>query len=324
MSFLKTNLLLSLLFFLGLFSDFIANELPLYAVKEGVTHFPAAHQLAFDLGIAQTNLYTDWQKEAENNPSVVFAPIPYSPTTNDHKNAHCKSPFERQTIASLHYRHWLGTDDGGKDVLAGILGGIRKAVLIGVLSAFFAGLIGILLGSFAGYFGDDRLKIKKIILPVDTLIMRFLEVFHAIPKLLLLIAFLSALAKPSLVTLAFIIGILSWTTIARLVRGELLRVRQLPYIEAATAMGLPPLRILFRHALPNVMKPIFITLMFSVISAIGVEATLSFLGIGISDSSVSLGTMLHQATEFPMAWWLLVFPSLFLFGLLWGMQRWSR
>ncbi len=324
MSFLKTNLLLSLLFFLGLFSDFIANELPLYALKEGVPCFPAAHQLAFDLGIVQTNVYTDWKKEAETNPSVIFAPIPYSPTTNDANNTHCKSPFDSQNIASLRYRHWFGTDNSGKDVLSGILGGIRKAILIGGLSAFFAGLIGMFLGGFAGYFGDDRLKIKNIALPVDTLIMRFLEIFNAIPKLLLLIAFLSALTKPSIVTFAFIIGVLSWTTIARLVRGELLRIRQLPYIEAATALGLPPLRILLRHALPNVVKPVFIVLMFSVIGAIGAEATLSFLGIGTSDSSVTLGTMLHQATEFPMAWWLLVFPSLFLFALLWSMQQWSK
>ncbi|MEY4902262.1 MAG: hypothetical protein RLZZ292_77 [Bacteroidota bacterium] len=322
MSFLKTNLLLSLLFFLGLFSDFIANELPLYAVREGITHFPAAHQLGFDLGIVSTNVYIDWKKEAETNTSIFFPIIPYSPNTADANNLHCKSPLESQTVASLHYRHWLGTDHSGKDVLSGILGGIRKAILIGALSAFFAGLIGILLGGIAGYFGDDRLKIKKIALPVDTLIMRFLEIFNAIPKLLLLIAFLSALKNISLITLSFVIGVLSWTTIARLVRGELLRVRQLPYIEAATAMGFPSLRILFRHALPNVMQPVFIVLMFSVIGAIGAEATLSFLGIGLNDTSVTLGTLLHEATDYPMAWWLLVFPSLFLFGLLWAMQRW--
>jgi peptide/nickel transport system permease protein len=264
--------------------------------------------LGFDLGIVSTNVYIDWKKEAETNTSIFFPIIPYSPNTADANNLHCKSPLESQTVASLHYRHWLGTDHSGKDVLSGILGGIRKAILIGALSAFFAGLIGILLGGIAGYFGDDRLKIKKIALPVDTLIMRFLEIFNAIPKLLLLIAFLSALKNISLITLSFVIGVLSWTTIARLVRGELLRVRQLPYIEAATAMGFPSLRILFRHALPNVMQPVFIVL--------------SFLGIGLNDTSVTLGTLLHEATDYPMAWWLLVFPSLFLFGLLWAMQRW--
>ncbi len=153
---------------------------------------------------------------------------------------------------------------------------------------------------------------QSIAIPVDALVMRLIEVLTSIPALLLLLAFASIIKEPTLLSVILIIGLLSWTTMARFVRGEMLRIRNLEYIEAARTLGLSRWRILWYHALPNALGPALITIAFGVAAAVLLEAYLSFLNIGMPDVA-SWGRMLANVRERPSAWWLAIFPGLVIF-----------
>lgn len=144
---------------------------------------------------------------------------------------------------------------------------------------------------------------------VDIFVMRLIEIMNSIPTLIFLLAVLAIIEAPSIINVMVIIGLLTWTSIARFIRAELLRVRQLDYIDAAKTMGFSEVRILFRHAIPNSLTPVLITIAFGIASAILVEAFLSFLGIGISISDVTWGSMLNLSRESIKAWWLAVLPG---------------
>ncbi len=173
--------------------------------------------------------------------------------------------------------------------------------------------IGILLLANGLVFLTKKIPVKifrkKITLPLDLLVMRTIEVFNSIPGLLLLLAFVAVLQKSSVFYVMAIIGFIRWTGIARFLRAELLRVRNLSYIEAAKAMGFSHARILFRHALPNAITPVLITIAFGIASAILLESALSFLGFGIAAEGVTWGQLLSEARRYPGAWWLAVFPG---------------
>jgi peptide/nickel transport system permease protein len=373
---------LIVIFLIALFSDFIANEKPLYCQIEGKTYFPVLKEYAVDLGWAkrEAKFYqTPWQDH--DYEKVIMPLIPYSHDTQDTKNIHFVSPFGNQDVPSNRYWHWLGTDQFGRDVLAGMIRGTRVAMLIGVLSMFIATLIGLFLGSLAGFFGDTRFRVsrirfwlnlmgiilgyfytiqsrsytfsvanengtfgtevlkslvmffviillcnllskafvrisffaKKITIPLDLIIMRLIEIVNAIPALFLLLAAVTILEKPSIISVMVIIGLLRWTTIARFIRSELLRVRSLEFIEAANAMGYSDWRIIIRHAIPNAIAPVLITIAFGVASAILIEAFLSFLGIGLKNDEITWGLLLSFARESTMSWWLAIFPGMAIF-----------
>ena len=154
---------------------------------------------------------------------------------------------------------------------------------------------------------------NKITIPVDLFVMRAIETLNAIPSLLLILAIVALIEKPSIFYVMIIIGCIRWTGIARFVRAELLKVRKLNYIEAAKAMGFSDWRILFRHALPNALTPVLISIAFGIAGAILLEAFLSFLGIGIPPESVSWGSMLQSVRGYPQAWWLAIFPGMAIF-----------
>ena len=150
---------------------------------------------------------------------------------------------------------------------------------------------------------------KRLSLFPDLWIMRLVEVLDAIPGLLLLLAFLAVVQKSSVYYVMVVIGLLRWTGIARYMRAELLKVRNLAYIEAARAMGFSTRRILFRHALPNAIGPVLISVSFGIAAAILLESSLSFLGLGVAAEGTSWGKILSDARENPAAWWLAVFPG---------------
>jgi len=154
---------------------------------------------------------------------------------------------------------------------------------------------------------------KGIRFPMDIFVMRLIEIFNSIPALLLILAVVAIIKKPSIFYIMLIIGLIAWTGIARFVRAELLRVRQLEFIEAARAMGFQERRTLLRHALPNALTPVLITIAFGIAGAILVEAALSFLGIGVSAEIVSWGSMLQAAKGNVAAWWLAIFPGIAIF-----------
>jgi len=141
--------------------------------------------------------------------------------------------------------------------------------------------------------------------------MRIIEVMNSIPILLIILAAIAMLQKPSIFHIMVIIGLLRWTGIARFIRAELLRVRSLNYVEAAQAMGFSELRIILRHAIPNALTPVLISIAFGVASAILLEAFISFL-IPF-DNEITWGSLLREARRAPTAWWLAIFPGLAIF-----------
>ena len=170
--------------------------------------------------------------------------------------------------------------------------------------------------SFIGKYIDNKLKFTKTFhLPVDTIIYRLIEILNAIPTLLLIIT-LSAIAKPSYTLLICIIGFLSWTNIARLTRTEFQKIKQLDYITSCKAIGMSDFRIMYTHILPNVFPLIAVQLVFGMAGAVLVEASLSFIGVGVPIDNVTWGSLLNEARDHVSSWWLVLFPGLCIFTLI--------
>lgn len=153
----------------------------------------------------------------------------------------------------------------------------------------------------------------RVVIPADLLVMRLIEIIDAIPGLLLLLAVLAVVSQPSIWVVVAVIGFIGWLGIARFVRAELLRIRHLEYIDAARTIGLPEWRILWRHALPNALGPVFTTLAFGAAGAILTEAYLSFLGIGLPPDLVTWGGQIQSVRTNITAWWLAIFPGMAIF-----------
>jgi len=200
-------------------------------------------------------------------------------------------------------RTWLGTDALGGDVLAQLLWACRLSISIGLVSTGISVLIGVTIGALMGYFGGW----------VDLLLYRVVEIFMAVPTLFVLIVAAGVLPRNTYVMMA-IIGIFSWTGAARFTRAEFLRIRQMDFVQAAQATGLPVRSVLMRHMLPNGVTPVLVDTSFAIAAAITIEATLSFLGLG-PDGQASWGKMLSSATAATgtFVWWLAVFPGLAIF-----------
>ena len=196
--------------------------------------------------------------------------------------------------------HWMGTDDLGRDVFTRMLFGGRVSILIGLLAALVGTFLGTAIGAAAGYHGGV----------VDNVLMRLTDIAYAIPTLPLLII-LSAYSRAALVSMVLIIGLLSWMTTARVVRSQVLSIREMDYVEAARSMGATDLRILIRHIIPNALGPILVGATLGVGNAIMVESSLSFLGLGVQPPTPTWGNMLmdSQATMATKPW-LTLFPGL--------------
>ena len=195
--------------------------------------------------------------------------------------------------------HLMGTDDLGRDIASGVIYGIRTALLIGVGTASISAIIGILVGVTSGFYGGK----------VDDLIMRAVDVFMAIPRFFLLLI-IAAIMGISIQNIIIVMAFLSWPMNVRLIRAEVLSVKERPYVEAARAMGAGSAALMFREILPNSSAPLIINTFLEIGKAILLEASMSFLGLG--DPVVpSLGKMLYNAQAFfYSSWWMAVFPGL--------------
>lgn len=197
----------------------------------------------------------------------------------------------------------LGTNQEGIDVLAQIIHGTRTALLVGFVATGIAAAIGIVLGSIAGYFGGWT----------DMLLSRLLEIVLCIPPLVLILALLAVLERPTIWHTMVVIGLTSWPGIARLTRGEFLKLRGIDYVTAARAVGAGHFRIIFRHILPNSMAPVLVPIAFGIAGAILIENGLSYLGFGSPPPSASWGNLLSAGYRNQEMWWLILFPGLAIF-----------
>jgi peptide/nickel transport system permease protein len=393
---------LGLMLGLGMFSGILATDQPLFASYKGNWWFPALTnvwdktrvEIVTDdsTGVKETLQFDIVNWKTTELDFVIWAPIPWSPDKSDPLNRDYSGPFSKQFTklpsgeiveSPWFHRHHFGTDQLGNDVLSGIIHGASISIQIGLLSAFIAGIIGLLLGALSGYFGDDRLSLsraslifsipglfvgyfwafqvrsyaltdamkdgflsitlqifwsiflmfivvacfffigrlfsrlkwlgKTIIIPFDNVIQRITEVFISMPRLLVILTIAAVFREKSVAMVITIIGITHWTSIARFTRAEMLRVRDLEYVEAARAMGFPWYRIVLRHALPGVIGPAMIEIIFLISGSILIESSLSFLGIGVPDDIVTWGSILNAGRMQIDAWWMVVFPGIFIF-----------
>ena len=179
--------------------------------------------------------------------------------------------------------HWLGTDTTGRDYWSRLVHGARVSLSVGLVAVSISTVIGVVLGSLAGYGGGK----------IDMVIMRFTDMVMTFPSLVIIIAVVAVLG-PSIYNTMLVIGLLSWPTIARLVRGQFLSLREQQFVVAARSIGVTPAEIIFRHLFPNVLSAVIVAATFGVAVAILQEASLSFLGLGVQAPTPSWGNMLRD------------------------------
>ena len=389
--------LLVLLIIIALFAPYIANDRPLYATYKGYTLYPVFSSetrkdtiedpISGKVEILQYDI-TDWRQLQLDK--VIWPLIPYSPTNLDRYNRDYVAPGGKQRYKNSHgeivespakFKHLLGTDAIGRDLASGLIHGTRISLMVGIVAMGIASIIGIILGALAGFFGDNRLKMKRgkyyftlfgifigifygfgerkyiisdgfsnsftsgigqlmisiiivigvtilfrliskvfsfrflakdVYVPIDTFVSRGIELLNSIPRLLLIIT-ITSIVERSIWIVMIIIGITGWTRIARFTRAELLRIRNLEYVQAAESLGFSNLRIIFKHALPNALAPVLVSIAFGIASAILIESGLSFLGIGVPDDIVTWGSLLNLGRLNLEAWWLIIYPGMAIF-----------
>jgi peptide/nickel transport system permease protein len=235
--------------------------------------------------------------------SALFAPIlaPHDPTEQFRDGLTLTGePVPSTIITSGSFRFPLGTDANGRDLLSRILFGAQVSLTVGVLANSLAVVIGTLIGSVAGYFRD----------PIESVLIRFTEIMMAFPTLLLAMA-LVAILKPSIWIIIAVIGSVYWTWIARVIYGQVLSLRDREFVTAARAIGATRRRTLFRHILPQLIPTIIVWGTLGIATNVMLEASLSYLGIGVQPPTPSWGGMIQQAQSFyRTSPWLVIFPGL--------------
>jgi microcin C transport system permease protein len=271
-------LIFSVLFFISLFAEFIANDKPIIVNYKGANYFPVFHQYpetAFG-GVFETEAdYKDpfVRDSIKKNGYLLMPPLEYNH----------RFTLGTQVLASPSAEHWLGTDDQGRDIAARMIYGFRLSVLFGITLTVLSSIIGVIIGAVQGYFGGW----------FDLVMQRFLEIWDSLPLLLILII-ISSVISPNLVSIFLIMLAFSWMKLVNLVRAEFLRARNLDFVRAAKALGVSEFIIILRHILPNALVSTFAVMPFVITGSITILAELDFLGFGLPGSYPSLGELTLQ------------------------------
>ncbi len=286
------------LFFVAIFAPLLANDRPIIFYSNGSVYFPVFSG-AEKIG---DFVWKDLKRErplifqhitGKEDAYAIWPVVPYSPTEYNLLDF----------LSAPTAAHWFGTDDNGRDVLSRMIHGARISLSVGFVAVGIALIIGIFLGALAGFFGGWT----------DTVISRLVEIMLTIPTFFLIIAIIAFL-PPSIYNIMIVIGLTGWTGVARFVRAEFLKLKQLDFITALRALGASNRRIIFLHMLPNAMAPVLVSAVFGIAGAILTESSLSFLGFGVPPPTPSWGDILSQSRDYiEFAWWLTVFPGLAIF-----------
>jgi len=263
----------------------LANSKPYLYFAEGKVYFP---------------LFYDYQelrdkdlRRDEYTGFKIFPPVRYSYSEYDLDSI----------VVKPSGKHLLGTDEQGRDLLARMIHGSRVSIFIGFIAVAIYVAIGIIIGSIAGYYGGW----------LDIVISRFIEIIMCFPTFFLILTIL-ALWGPSLMSVMVVIGITSWPGIARIVRGEFMKLREMDFVTASRAVGARDAWIIVRHILPNSLAPVLVSATFGIASTILIESSLSFLGFGVQPPTPSWGDILSQSRDFmDFAWWLTFIPGFAIF-----------
>lgn len=281
----------------AVFADFIASDLPIATHYHGHTYWLPN---VFDYVALQPIDNRTLRRTMTPDEWAIF-PLcetgPYSIRLRGVAGTPPRKPSATQ---------WLGTDNTGRDTFARLVHGTRISLTIGIFAVSIYLAIGTVLGLMAGFFGGW----------IDITISRVTEIMLNFPLLFLLLAIQGLLQRTTVFTTMLVIGLTRWPDPCRLIRAEVLRVRELDYVQAVRALGGSSARILARHVLPNAMAPLFVTATFGVASAILVESALSFLGFGAPEPTASWGLLMtdgFQSLSNPDAWPLVLLPGLAIF-----------
>jgi peptide/nickel transport system permease protein len=225
--------------------------------------------------------------------SIFGIYFPYDPNATNLANK----------LQAPSWQHWLGTDNLGRDVFSRMLNGSYISLTVGFVAMFVSLFLGVVIGAISGYFGGW----------VDNILMRIVDALLCFPSFFLILTVV-ALLGPDIRIIILVIGLLSWTGTARLVRAEFLTLRETEYVRAARALGQRTFPIIFRHILPNAFAPIFVTAVVGIPDAILIEASLSFISLGVQPPQATWGNIITDGKSYLLdAWWLIVFPGFAIF-----------
>jgi peptide/nickel transport system permease protein len=349
--------------FVAVFGPLIANEKPYYCKLGGQSYFPLFSSVSESGLSAMHPDHAPVSWKSTTFKSVWRTPVPYSHHTIDLKGGSYVNPFVSQAGAH-RFRHWLGTDALGRDVLAGMIRGCRVSLLIGFGSMLLALLIGIPLGAAAAWWGNNGwritwsqlaimlistimiilvwympipLRIQTVVsilllismiflliktrgdargnipVQVDGIVMGWVSIIDGFPGIFLILILVAIVPMKGWVVVMLTIALLRWPSMARYMRAEVFKMKETNYIKAAQILNVPSRQILRRHIIPYAIRPVMISFIFGVSSAILAETSLSFLGIGLPTEEINWGRLLAQSRNHFDAWWLVVFPGFAIF-----------
>ncbi len=298
----------ALLGLIALLSPCLAGTKPIVCRYKGELYFPALGYFNprwENPVFMKDRFYKIYPKNLKKKDPESWAiwPVFYADPYRRVRDGEWEDRKGHQIYADPNWNNWFGTNQAGVDVLAQMIHGTRIALLVGFVSTSVAAVIGILLGAVAGYFGGLA----------DMLVSRVVELVMCVPAIILILTLLAILDKPTIWHMMAMLGLTGWTGIARLTRGEFLKLRQAEFVTAARALGVGWLRIILRHILPNAMAPVLVPISFGIASAILTEAGLSLLGFGAPPPNPSWGTLLNSGKQNLQMWWLIVFPGVAIF-----------